>query len=119
MQNDKPKFKDEFKKRLYRYILELIKFIDHLPKDSTTKVISTQLLKSGTSTGANYFEARSSSSRKDFTNYFSIALKSANESIFWLAILRDSGKSNKDETDKLIQETNEIAKILASSILTL
>jgi len=119
MQNDKSKFKDEFKKKVYRYILKLIKFIDNLPKDRTTQIISTQLLRSGTSIGANYFEARSSSSKKDFTNYFSIALKSANESMFWLAILRDVRKSDKGETNKLIQETSEIAKILASSILTL
>jgi len=70
MQDDKSKLKDEFKKRVYHYILKLIKFIDNLQKDRTTRIISTQLLRSGTSIGANYFEARSSSSKKDFTNYF-------------------------------------------------
>jgi len=57
--------------------------------------------------------------KKDFTNFFSYALKSANESKFWLGLLRDSGKTNKDRTNKLLQETTEISNILASSILTL
>jgi len=68
MQNDKAKFKNEFKKRLYNWVLRLIKFIDKLPKDSVCSVLGKQLLRSGTSTLANYIEANSASSRKDFIN---------------------------------------------------
>lgn len=64
-------------------------------------------------------EAKSASSRKDYTNFFNYALKSANETKFWLGLLRDSGKADKERTNKLLYETNEIANILASSILTL
>jgi len=119
MENDNVKFKNEFKKRLYNWVLRLIKFIDKLPKDSVSNVLGKQLLRSGTSILANYIEANSSSSKKDFINFFTHSLKSANESKVWLALLRDTGKGNKDEIKWLLNELIEIANILASSILTL
>lgn len=119
MENDKVKFKKEFKQRLYTWVLRLIKFIDRLPKDSVCNVMGKQLLRSGTSILANYIEAQSASSKKDFINFFTHALKSANESKVWLALLRETGKGNQDEIKWLLSELLEIANILASSILTL
>lgn len=72
--------------------------------------------------GANYFEAEAASSKKDYQNFFSHALKSANETKFWLALFRDSGsipQALKNEMDFLMQETKEVANILASSIITM
>jgi len=81
MQNDKSKFKNEFKKRLYRFVLKLIEFIDRLPSnDNVSKRIGDQLLRSGTSILGNYVEGQSASSKKDFINFFSTSLKSSNES---------------------------------------
>lgn len=119
MENDSVKFKNEFKRRLYNWVLRLIKFIDKLPKDSVCNVMGKQLLRSGTSILANYIEANSASSRKDFINFFTHALKSANESKVWLTLLRDTNKGDKAETSLLLQELIEIANILASSILTM
>lgn len=75
MENDKSKFKNDFKKRLYAWVLRIVKRVDTLPKDSVDEVMGKQLLRSGTSVLANYIEANSASSRKDFTNYFTHALK--------------------------------------------
>ena len=119
VQNDNAKFKNEFKKRLYLWVLRLIKFIDHCPKDSVCNVLGNQLLRSGTSILANYIEANSASSRRDFLNFFNHALKSANESKVWLTLLRDLNKGNLTELKWLLKELIEIANILASSILTL
>ncbi|MBI4691959.1 MAG: four helix bundle protein [Candidatus Terrybacteria bacterium] len=119
MQNDSAKFKNEFKKRLYQWVLQLIKFIDKLPKDSVCSVMGKQLLRSGTSILANYIEANSASSRRDFINFFTHSLKSANESKVWLTLLRDTDKGDKDELKWLLDELIEIANVLASSILTL
>lgn len=119
MQNDSVKFKNEFKKRLYNWVLRLIKFIDKLPKDSVCDIIGKQLLRSGTSILANYIEANSASSKKDFINFFTHSLKSANESKVWLILLRDAGKGNQEELKWLLNELVEIVNILASSILTL
>ena len=112
-------YKSEFYQRLYKYALRIIKFVEKLPKDSTSKVIGNQLLRSGTSVTANTIEAKSASSKKDYINYYRTALKSANESKLWICLLRDSGKTDKKETEGLLNETTEIANILASSIITM
>jgi len=119
MENDSAKFKNEFKKRLYKWVLRLIKFIDKLPKDSVCNVLGKQLLRSGTSILANYIEANSASSKRDFINFFTHSLKSANESKVWLTILRDTEKGERNELNYLLKELIEIANIFASSILTL
>ena len=118
MPNNNEKSKSDLKKRAYFYALDIIKLIDSVDKnDLSAQVIVKQLLRSATSVGANIIEAQAGSTKKDFTNFFSYALKSANESKFWLGLLRDSGKSNR--VDNLLQETTELANILGSSILTL
>src|SRR3990167_10616333 len=119
MENDSAKFKNDFKRRLYGWVLRLIKFIDKLPKDSVCNIMGKQLLRSGTSILANYVEANSASSTKDFINFFTHALKSSNESKVWLTLLRDTNKGDQKELQWLINELIEIANILASSILTL
>ena len=119
MENDKAKFKNEFKKRLYAFILRLVKFIDKLPRDSVCSIMGKQLLRSGTSILANYIEAGAASSKKDFINFFTHALKSANESKVWLALLRDTDKGDKQELSWLLKELTEVANVLAASILTM
>ena len=79
----------QFKRRLYGFVLRLIKYIKDLPYDRVTKILGDQLLRSGTSILANYIEASASSSRKDYTNFFHYSLKSANETRFWLSVLKD------------------------------
>lgn len=114
--------KRDFKIRLYKYIIRLLKFLSKLPNDSVIREIKSQLTRSGTSIGANYFEAEAASSKKDYQMFFHHALKSANESKFWLAVLRDAELipvNLKRELEDLLQETKELANILASSILTM
>jgi len=118
--NDKEKFKKEFKQRIYKFILDLIKFLDSLDRnDPVVRVIIDQLLRSATSIGANYIEAQAANSKKDFTRFFHYSLKSANESKFWLALLRDSNKADKDKINKLLEELIEISNIFGSSLITL
>ena len=119
MQNDNPKFKKEFKKRLYTFALRLIEFLDKLPNDNVSRRIGDQLLRSGTSIVGNYVEGQAASSKKDFTNFFNTSLKSANESKLWLALLRDSKRAKPEEVVWFLNELSEIANIFASSILTL
>ena len=119
MQNDKAKFKDEFQARVYRFALDVIGFVDRLPVEQTSRIVTDQLLRSATSIGANVIEAQAASSRKDYTNFFTHALKSANECKFWLGLLRDSGRGDKGIINSLLMEAAEIANILATSILTL
>ena len=119
MKNDKANFKNEFKKRLYAFALRLIEFLDKLLNDNVSRRIGDQLLRSGTSIVGNYVEGQAASSKKDFTNYFNTSLESANESKLWLALLRDSKRAKPEEVVWFLNELNEIAKVFASSILTL
>lgn len=119
MQNENVKFKMDLKERSYKYSLAIIAFIDKLSNNISTQIIAKQLLRSATSIGANVIEAQASPSRKDFTNFFNHSLKSANESKYWLELLKESGKADKGMVEPLLQETKEIANILGSSILTL
>jgi four helix bundle protein len=118
-QNDKSKFKKEFKQRLYSFTLRLIEFLARLPGDNVSKRIGDQLLRSGISILGNYIEGQSASSKRDFTNYFNISLKSANESKLWFVLLRDSKRVKPEEVSWFLEELEEISNIFASSILTL
>jgi len=119
MENKSSKYKMKLKDRTYQYSIKMIEFLDSLSKDSSTQIISKQLLKSATSIGANIVEAQASSSEKDFTKYFNYSLKSANESVYWLNLLKEAKKINNNQIEYLLNETKELAKILGSSILTL
>jgi len=119
MENKNSKHKIKLKDRTYQYSIKIIEFLDNLPKDNSAQIISKQLLRSATSIGANIVEAQASSSKKDFTKYFNYSLKSANESLYWLNLLKDAKKINNNQIEYLLNETKELAKILGSSILTL
>ncbi len=69
----------DVKKRMYVWSLNLIRTLDALPYRTSSDILSKQLIRSGTSVVANYLEAQAAVSRKDFTNFMAIALKSANE----------------------------------------
>ncbi|MBI5299979.1 MAG: four helix bundle protein [Deltaproteobacteria bacterium] len=122
MQNNYQSHHMEFKRRIYQYSLNLIKFLQYLPKEPIYREISGQLVRSGTSIGANYFEAQGASSKKDYQNYFNHSLKSSNESRFWLSLLKESGLVSQEclvSCDALLKETQEFANIFAPSILTM
>ena len=109
----------DLKQRSYQYALDILQYLEDLPRGYVAETLGKQLLRSATSIGANIVEAKSSSSRRDFTNFYTHALKSANESRFWLGLLRDSGKNGSEKTFQLLNEAEELSKILAASILSL
>ena len=111
--------KNDIKFRCYKFSLSIIKLTDDLPKKKSAWVIADQLIRSSTSIGANLIEARASSSRLEFKKFYEIALKSANETKYWLGLLRDSGLADKKKINTLLNEVNEIANMLASGVLKL
>ncbi|HVN67721.1 MAG TPA: four helix bundle protein [Candidatus Sulfotelmatobacter sp.] len=119
MRDNRVKYQSDSKDRAYKYAMSVIHMIDKLGSSESNRVIGKQLLRSATSIGANVIEARAASSRRDFTNFLNHALKSANESKFWLGLLQDCGKIERSEIEPLMRETEEIANILAASIMKL
>lgn len=81
-------------------------------------LLNSLLINSGTEVESNYVEAQAGSSKKDFANYLYISLKCANESKFWLAILRDTKKGDQREIERLLEEIIEIANILGASLFS-
>ena len=112
-------YKQEFNKRIYKYALDIVKFVGKLPKDAATQVLAKQLVRSGTSVSANIIEAQAASSKKDYINFYIIALKSANESKLWISLIRDTNEIYRGDANKLLEETTEIAKILGASVITM
>ena len=119
MQNDKEKFKKEFIQRLIHHSIRAVKFSDELRIERISSRILDQFVGAITSIGANVVEAKSSHSTKDYIKFFEIALKSANETKYWIIIIKELTKNNQKEAEEILKETIEIAKILASSIITL
>ena len=118
--DEKEKFKNDFERRVYDFGLKVVKTIEKFDaRDITCRILGDQLLRSGTSIGANVIEARGSSSKKDYANFFSYALKSANETKYWINLLRDAGKIDREASNILLQEATELAKILAKSLMTM
>jgi len=109
----------DLKGRCYKFSLNLISFIDTLPNQRSCWIISDQVLRSGTSIGANLVEGTASSSRLEFKKFYEIALKSANETKYWLGLLRDSGKGSIDATEILLKEVTEISNMIASGVIKL
>jgi len=106
------------KDKSYQFALNVIKLFQEL-KSNHEFVISKQLLRSGTSIGANIEEAIGGQTRKDFFMKLNIAYKEARETHYWLRLLSDSGLIGKEKTEKLIQECEELQKILGSIIKTM
>lgn len=110
--------KEELKYRAYRFSIRLVKFVSSLPNERIYWVIGDQLLRSGTSIGANIIEAQAASSKKDFANYYNTSLKSANETMYWLGVLREATSADKTEINALLDETKNLANIIGASLLT-
>lgn len=114
---------EEFKKKLISraFLLAkvIIKLVDKFPNKRSAWIIADQLIRAATSIGANIIEAQAASSRKDFINFLNHALKSGNETKFWLALAKDLSPEIKEEIENLLKEVDELVKILGSSISTL
>lgn len=102
----------------YAFALTIIKLYKNLSTEKREFILSKQVLRSGTSIGANINEALAGESKRDFIHKMSISLKEARETAYWLNLLSDSGYIEKDEYTALINNCNELMKILSSIILT-
>jgi four helix bundle protein len=106
------------KHRAYAFSKELVLFIGSLKFDRIYFSIFDQLIRCGTSIGANLVEGRAGSSANDFIKFYTISLKSANETKYWLCLVRDTIAVDKDKINELLKEADELSKIIAKSIIS-
>jgi len=112
-------FKEKLISRAFVLARKIIALVDKFPNKRSAWAISDQLIRAATSIGANIIEAQAASSKRDFINFLNHALKSGNETKFWLALAKDIMPNSLQEIDALLQEVDELTKILGSSISTL
>ncbi len=112
---EKSEFVEKLKKRTKRLSLDIILLIDTLKKTEATKVISYQIIKSATSTAANYRAACIARPKKEFYSKISITTEEADETVFWLELLQESGLASNHNTIPLLEEANEILKVLSKA----
>ena len=108
----------DFQKRTFDYALRIVRLVDALPKSETSRILGKQLLRSGTSVGANSRAARRSRARAEFISKPGIVEEEADESLFWIELLTAAGKISANKVESLLKETNEILAIAVASIKT-
>lgn len=104
--------------RTKSFTLDVIRLTQSLPKDKVSDVLGKQLLRAGTSVGANYRAACRGRSRADFISKLGIVEEEADEVIYWLELLEESGLLRSAITAKLKKEANELLSIIVASIKT-
>ena len=104
--------------RTKAFALRVIRLVDGLPRGRSSDVIGRQLLRSACSVGANYRSAKRGRSRAEFCSKLGIAEEEADESVYWLELLVESGQVKKHLLEDLLREANEIVAMLVASIRT-
>ena len=105
-------------KRSYAFALRIVKAYKFLCHEKGEHILSKQLLRSGTAIGALMREAKFAQSRADFVNKASVALKEANETLYWIELLHDSGYMDDNAYSSTHDEAHEITSILVSIVKT-
>ena len=112
---DKPR---DIKERTFQFALEIVRLCRALDeKPGVARTLGNQLLRSGTSIGANVEEAQAGQSRADFVSKYAIALKEARETVYWLRLLHEFGEHSNGQCETLQREADEIARILGAIIV--
>ncbi len=109
---------DELRKRTKKFALRIIKLADSLPRNRIGDVFGRQILKAGTSVGANYREALRASSKRHFISTLEISLREADETLYWLELLAESETVKPTRLGPLADETSQLIAIFAATIRT-
>ena len=115
MESEVFKYRDDLKQRTKAFALRVIKLYQSLPKMAEAQLIGRQLLRSGTSVGANYRAACRARSNAEYYSKISIVIEEADETMFWLEILWESNIVKQELLQNLYNENEEILKIMAVS----
>lgn len=102
----------------YDFALKIIQLYKKQNKEKREYILSKQLLRSGTSIGANVSEANGAISKADFSAKISISYKESLETKYWLSLLKDSNYVNVDQANRLIKDADELSKIMFSILKT-
>lgn len=102
----------DIRERSFRFGVEIVRLVRSLPRDTAGFAIGNQVLRSGTSIGANIEEAQNCGSRKEFIHTLTIALKESRETEYWLKIINEVKLTGQSSVSSLLLEVNELIRIL-------
>ena len=102
----------------FRFAVRIVNLCKYLQNEQKEYLLSKQILRSGTSIGANVAESQQAQSRPDFISKLNIALKEATETDYWLRLLHETEYINKTQFDSLIADCDEIESLLVSIVKT-
>jgi len=102
----------------YQFAIRIVNLYKLLCEEKKEYVLSKQLLRSGTAIGALLKEAEHGQSKLDFLNKVNIALKEANETAYWIMLLKDTGYITSKEFDSIIRDAEELIKMLVTIVKT-
>ena len=105
----------DMKRRTKRFALDVIQLVSKLPKTTEGRVVGNQLIRSGTSVGANYRAACRGKSKADFIAKLGIAEEEADESCYWMEIIIEGKILSQEKVNSLLKEANEITAIIVAS----
>ena len=109
---------EELKLRTKKFSLEIIDLVENLPNSISSRAVANQIIRSGTSVGANYRAVCRARSDREFVAKMNIVLEEADETLFWLEIIREKKWILEDELEKVWKEGNELTAIFVSSLKT-
>ena len=110
--------KERFQDKYLEFGAEIVLLVGQLPRSTPGRQIADQLLRSGTSVGANVHEAQSAESRADFVHKLQIGLKEIRETAYWLALIQKAHLLESDSLPSLARRCEELTAILARSVIT-
>ncbi len=108
----------DIEKRTFEFSLRIIRLCKALVADRVGRIMANQVLRAGTSIGANVEEAQGAQSRPDFIAKMSIARKEARETLYWLRLISESELESKQRLTPLIKEADELARIVSAIIVS-
>ena len=106
------------KEKSKKFAIRIVRLYQYLQEEKKEYVLSKQLLRSGTSVGANVNEALQGQSRKDFIAKMSISLKEINETEYWLELLKETNYITREQYESISKDCKEVAKLLTSIVKT-
>ena len=115
MKNEKTDFIERLKSRTKQLAIDVVLFYDGIKKTDSTRIIGKQMIRSVTSTAANYRAACVARSQREFFSKMSIVVEEADETLFWLEMLRDTKYVPEKQVTPFIEETLEIVKIVSKA----
>ncbi len=113
-----PSQPEQLRARTKQFAIRIVKMVQSLPRSEDARVIGRQVLRSGTSVAANYRAVCRARSRADFVSKLAVVTEEADETVFWLELMADTGILPKARLENLLTEANELTRIFGSSLHT-